>query len=221
MPPCDLCVGGPERSRASDRQSVVVEGRQVVRRRPRPAYRRAPAAGQPEVGLGEARVSLRGSRRIRRRPGSASLVSAARAARNVSATHRRSSVEVGGRQRRPAGLEARLVGRRDDQDRQGADPLAIADDRLEPTAEVGQDVGRLRRAAQGRVDELMAAGQRRRLVQPVLADDLVGQAARGESTRMPDKPGAAASRAAPRRHPGRAPRGRSRTGPRTRCAPSR
>ena len=110
-------------------------------------------AAQPEVGLGESRMSgedggvtLGGSSRIARLLGAgpAELID------DPPPFLRRHT----GRDRGPAGLISRLIRRGHDQDRSGADLLAIGDDRLQTPAEIGQDVGRLRRAAQGRVDEL-------------------------------------------------------------------
>ena len=213
MPAGDLFVGGAEGGRAADGQAVVVEGGEVVAGRPRPGCpsrssrraRRKWASAKSGITLEDRGVPGGGPGRIARLGGAGRPERRRRPIAGPRSRRRR-------RERGPAGLEARLVGRRDDQDRQGADPLAIGDDRLEPPAEIGQDVGRLRRAAQGRVDELVAAGQRRRLVQPVLADDLVGQAAERRDQRWRGRPGAAASSGAPRRPPGRAPRA-SRTGP--------
>ena len=133
MPAGDLLVGRAEGRRAADRQAVVIEGGEVVAAR---LGRLAVALEQPsqaKMGFGEARVPLedrgvtgRGPGRLARLGGAGGL--------ELSTTHcRRSAADVDGRERGPAGLVARLVGRGDDQDRQGADPFAIGDDRLEPT----------------------------------------------------------------------------------------
>ncbi|HEX3446736.1 MAG TPA: hypothetical protein VHS97_00690 [Isosphaeraceae bacterium] len=90
-----------------------------------------------------------------------------------------------GGERRPAGLVAGLVCRRHDQDRQGADPVAVRHDCLEPTPKIVQNRRRLDRTADRWVDELMTEGKRGRTVQPVFADKLIGQVVEGRAQRGP------------------------------------
>ena len=142
VPGRDLFDGRAKGSLATERQSVVVERGQVMA-----ACLLHPAlpfqqTSQPEMRFGETRVPLqdrlildRARTRIVRFEvaGRAKLVNQPLA---LVGPH-------GWRDRRPARLIPRLIGRRDDQDRQGADLVAIRDDCLEPPAEIVQNLGRL------------------------------------------------------------------------------
>ena len=182
VPPRHRAIGLLQRRRAAYRIAVAVAGQDVVPVRlgvGAPALEQSPARRWASANSGF-------RSRIARYPASASAGSRASVARAVSKA-RVNSARIGLRNRvgkhRAVGLETSFVAGRDHEHRHAADPLAVADDRLEPALEVGHDRGEFRRGHAGRVDQVVLVQGGRRPAQAVLAHRLVDQAAerRGET----------------------------------------
>ena len=217
VPPRHGAIGLLERRRAADGIAVAVAGQDVVPVRlgvGAPPLEQSPGA---KVSLGELGIPPED------RPipgqclgGVACLGSAGRLEGTGQLRARGLRDRVG--EHRAVGLETSFVTGRDHEHRHAADPLAVADDRLEPALEVGHDRGGFRRGHARRVDQVVLVQGGRRPPQAVLAHRLVDQAAERRGETELGRTGPGSGRAAPLAARRRA---RCRSGSGTRCARSR
>ncbi len=142
VPLRDLLNSRAKGSLATERQSVVIESGQVMQARllhPAPSLQQT---SQTKMRFGEPRVPLQDRRVL---DCACTRIERFEAAGRPKLTDQPPALigRHGWRNRRPARLIPRLIGRRDDQDRQCADLVAIRDECLESAAEIVQNLGRL------------------------------------------------------------------------------